>query len=437
VRWLGKCPECQQWNTLIEEEIYDDRGKASTPGVAGGPAVPLARVEGVRETRLATGLTEFDRILGGGAVAGSVVLIGGEPGVGKSTLLLQVLAGLAISGRRVLYVTGEESASQIRMRAERLGVIGEDLFVLAETSLERIVSEIRKVGPAVVVIDSVQAVYSDRSPSPPGTIVQIREAARQLAAMAKGDGITAFLIGHVTKEGSLAGPKVLEHVVDTVLYFEGDPGHLYRIVRSTKNRYGSTNEVGLFRMGDDGLKVVENPSELFLGDSRSLCPGTVVIPSLEGQRPILIEVQALVSSSGLASGRRSSSGLDLSRVIMLLAVLEKRAGMIFGSADVYVNASGGLRLVEPAADLGVLLALASSHRDVPLGGRTAVFGEVGLTGEVRGVHGAFTRVKEASKLGFQRCMIPSVCREQMKNRPLGIEVLFVSMVEEALEVFEK
>lgn len=434
VRWLGKCPECTKWNTFVEEARIRGTGISSS---ASKPATaqPLDRITGEADKRMMTRVAELDRVLGGGLVAGSVVLIGGEPGVGKTTLLLQAMAKLAEAGRSVLYVSGEESPLQIRLRAGRLGISGDNLLLLVENSLENIIGEIDRLKPSAVVLDSVQAVSSASSPSPPGTIAQVREVAGRLIAHAKREGMSTFLIGHVTKEGSIAGPKILEHMVDTVLYFEGDPGHHYRIIRASKNRYGSTNEVGIFHMGDKGLCCVENPSSLFLGQDREIQPGTAVVPSLEGRRPILVEVQALVSPSGFAAGRRSVSGLDLNRVIMVLAVLEKRAGLGLGSSDIYVNAAGGLKLIEPAADLGILLSLASSHRNVPLPGGTAVLGEISLTGQVRGVTGAAVRIKEASNLGFKRCILPSACRDQLREGSVDLECVFVQKVEEALDLY--
>ncbi len=432
VRWLGKCPECEQWNTFLTRD--DPRETAPGPAVSrsGVGVQSLGEIGAQGESRLPTGVGELDRVLGGGIVLGSVLLIGGEPGVGKSTLLLQVLARLVDAGRRVLYISAEESPLQIKLRAERLGVVRDGLFLLVESCLETILAEIRQRRPEVVVVDSVQAVFSAAVPSPPGTIVQVREVAGRLISLAKGEGISTILVGHVTKDGSLAGPKVLEHMVDTVISFESDAGHLYRLVRAGKNRYGSTSEVGIFQMGDRGLVEVDNPSGIFLGLHREPQSGTVVVPSLEGRRPLLVEVQALVSATGSAAGRRSVSGLDLNRVIMLLAVLEKRVGLIFASTDVYVNASGGFRLVEPAADLPILLALASSHRNLPLPAGTAAFGEVSLTGEVRGVSGVETRLRGLAKLGFRRCLLPESAREALESRPPGLELVFLDGVDQAV-----
>lgn len=436
VRWLGKCPECGQWNTYIEESVAGpETGRGMT--AIGGTVQNIDRITGDSKARVSTGIAELDRVLGGGVVAGSVVLIGGEPGVGKTTLLLQAMASIVERGKKVLYVSGEESPLQIKVRAERIGSVRKNILVLVENCLENIMEEVRKLKPDVVVIDSVQAVASSYSPSPPGTIAQVREVANRVITFSKKAGTSTFLVGHVTKEGSIAGPKVLEHMVDTVLYFEGDMGHLYRIVRASKNRFGSTNEVGIFRMGDDGLREVENLSTLFIGNEKQPQPGTAVIPSLEGRRPILVEVQALVSPSAYATGRRSVSGLELNRVIMLLAVLEKKAGLVFGSSDVYVNAAGGLRLVEPAADLGVLLALASSHRNISVGEKTAAFGEISLTGEIRGVSGSVARIKEVSNLGFKRCILPAAARGELKKVSIGTELLFVDRVESAIDLIDE
>lgn len=433
--WLGRCPECGTWNSFVEEAP----AAGAAPGTRaprGGEVLPLSSVPLEGGLRLPTGLGELDRVLGGGLVPGSVVLVGGEPGIGKTTLLLQAAARLAGSGRRVLYVTGEESLPQVRLRAERLGTAREDVLALAETGLEAILAAVAEAGPEVVVVDSVQAVESARIPSPPGTIAQVREAAAALISLAKAGGPAVFLVGHVTKEGSLAGPKVLEHMVDTVVYFEGDPVHLCRVLRASKNRFGSSSEVGVFQMGDEGLREVENPSALFLGGRREPQPGTAVVPSLEGRRPILVEVQALVSHSGYSSGRRSVSGLDTGRVTMLLAVLEKRGGLSFAQSDVYASAAGGLRLVEPAADLAVLLALASSHRNTPVDARTAVFGEVGLTGEVRGVTGEEARLREAAKMGFVRCILPEATSDGHARTPSGLELLRVGRIEQALSAVD-
>ncbi len=435
IRWLGRCPECDRWNTFVEERPAGE-APGSRPALSGGSARPMNELEAESEPRLATGVGELDRVLGGGLVPGSVVLIGGEPGIGKTTLLLQAMSSLAGAGGRALYVSGEESAQQIRLRAGRIGADGGNLWVLVETCLENIAAEIGRLKPTVCVVDSVQAVFSGRCPSPPGTVAQVREVTAGMITLAKGDNFPVFLVGHVTKEGNLAGPKLLEHMVDTVLYFEGDPGHAYRVIRAAKNRFGSTDEVGIFQMGDDGLRPVADPSALFAGKPLDPAPGTAVVASLEGRRPILVEVQALVSPAGYGAGRRSVSGLDLSRFVMLLAVLEKRAGLSFGSMDVYANTAGGLRLAEPAADLGVLLALAGSHRNVSLPPGTAVFGEVSLTGEVRGVSGAMLRLRELSKLGFRSCLLPEACREAVGEPPPGMRVVSVGAVDDALRAVD-
>jgi DNA repair protein RadA/Sms len=430
VKWRGNCPSCGRWHTFVEEAETPAAGSLPPAGLGGGQACPLAEVTLEAEERIPTGAVELDRVLGGGLVKGSVVLVGGEPGIGKTTLLLQVLSGMAGAGRRVLYVSGEESARQIRLRAERINSLHQGLMVLVESGLEAIMEAVNRNRPEVLVLDSVQAVQSARNPSPPGTIAQVREAAARLIALAKGSGTSVFLVGHVTKEGSIAGPKVLEHMVDTVLYFESDTGQQFRLIRASKNRYGSTNEVGIFRMEETGLAGVEDPSALFLGERSMPQSGVAIVPCMEGRRPLLIEVQALVASSSFSVGRRSVSGLDMNRVTMLLAVLEKRAGLAFGAMDVYVNAAGGMRLLEPAADLGILLALASSHRGRPLGPSTAAFGEVSLTGEVRLVPSVDLRLREARRLGFRHCFLPRAAAERIGQEGQGMELHFADTVDD-------
>ncbi len=430
VKWRGNCPSCGRWHTFVEETETPGPAPAQLQGFGGGQARPLAEVALESEERIPTGSGELDRVLGGGLVKGSVVLVGGEPGIGKTTLLLQVLSGMAAAGKRVLYISGEESARQIRLRAERIDALDPGLLVLIESGLEAILEAACGSRPEVLVLDSVQAVQSARNPSPPGTIAQVREAAARLIALAKGTGVSVFLVGHVTKDGSIAGPKVLEHMVDTVLYFETDTGQQFRMIRASKNRYGSTNEVGIFRMGDRGLAGVEDPSALFVGERSAPQSGVAVVPCMEGRRPLLIEVQALVSSSSYAVGRRSVTGLDMNRVTMLLAVLEKRAGLSFGSMDVYVNAAGGMRLLEPAADLGILLALASSHRGRPLGPSTAAFGEVSLTGEVRLVPSVDLRLREAKRLGFRHCFLPRAASERVGQDGQGMDLHFAGTVDD-------
>jgi len=428
-KWLGRCPECGVFATLVEERT----GPAAAPAPRESAAVPLDAIALDDAPRLATGCGELDRVLGGGLVPGSVVLIGGDPGIGKTTLLLQHLGRLAAGGRAVLYCSAEESARQIRLRAERLGLRAPGLLVLAETSVEAILGEARRAAPAAVVVDSVQTVSTAALESAPGSIGQVRESAAQLIAAAKRSDVPLFLVGHVTKEGALAGPRVLEHMVDTVLSFEGDPARDFRILRAVKNRFGSTNEIGVFEMGDAGLLEVANPSRLFLrGGTGEGLAGSVTAASVEGTRPLLVEVQALCARSPFASPRRGCSGADAGRLAMLLAILEKRIGLVLGDQDVYLNLAGGIRVVEPAADLPIALALCSSFRGAPFDPRTAVFGEVGLTGEVRAVSSPEARVREAGKLGFDRCILPrgNLGRLQPDDGP---ELIGVSSLEEAID----
>lgn len=389
---------------------------------------PIAAVVGTTADRRRSNIGELDRVLGGGVVPGSVILIGGDPGIGKSTLVLQALAALAGNGT-TLYVSGEESPQQIRMRAERLGIgsgpVGDRLLVLAETSLERIIAHAQKVVPSVLAVDSIQTVFTDRLGSAPGSIGQVRECAGQIVLHSKARNLATFLVGHVTKEGSFAGPRVLEHMVDTVLYFEGDRGHSFRILRAVKNRFGSTNEIGVFAMREDGLQPVSNPSELFLAERPVEVPGSVVVATMEGTRPILVEVQALVSPTSLGTPRRTTLGIDPNRVALLIAVLEKKMGLHLFGHDAFVNVAGGIRVAEPAADLGVVAAVASSFLDKPIDARSLLIGEVGLAGEVRAVSQADVRVREAIKLGFARCVLPESSRRQLPGFE-GIELQGVS-----------
>jgi DNA repair protein RadA/Sms len=433
-KWLGRCPDCGEWNSFVEER--QEVAAAASPGQ---PLLPLETgsrpkaydaVETGDAVRIPSGIDEFDRVLGGGIVPGTLVLIGGEPGIGKSTLLLQVAHLLGRTQGVVLYVSGEESERQIRLRGERLGIAGGGLFLMAETSLERIVAEIDSLRPAALVVDSVQTIYSAKFPSAPGSISQVREVATQLLFLAKGRGITTFLIGHVTKDGSLAGPKSLEHIVDTVLYFEGERHQHHRIVRAVKNRFGAVSELGVFEMTGAGLKAVPNPSALFLAERPEGSPGSAVVATVEGSRPMLVEVQALVSPTSFGTPRRMSLGIDANRTTLLLAVLEKRVGLALLSDDVFVSVAGGLDVSEPAADLGVAAAVASSFRNRPLAPHTAAFGEVGLAGEVRGAGQAALRIREAAQMGFTRCVLPA------RNVPAeaeGIELVGVSSLEEALD----
>lgn len=412
-RWLGRCPACGAWNTLVEEPVGGDAG-ASLEGLLETPAAPrasalavrLGDVRGEEVPRFASGIAELDRVLGGGLVPGAVILLGGEPGVGKSTLALQLAAEACGAGRRVLYVCGEESPEQVRLRAERLPGDPADVLVIAETRVEAIGAAWREAKPDLVIVDSIQTVRTDRVESAPGSVAQVRECAALLAAAAKTSHTAVVLVGHVTKEGAIAGPRVLEHLVDVVLTFEGDRTHAVRALRATKNRFGSTQEVGVFSMTGAGLESVANPSELFLAERRAGLPGSCIVPFLEGTRPMLLEVQALVAPAGYGTARRTCLGIDDGRVALLLAVLERRAGLDLLSRDVYVNVTGGVRVMEPGADLGVALAIASSRLDVALPEDVAACGEIGLGGEVRRVGRIDLRVREAARLGFRRVLLP-------------------------------
>ncbi len=406
-KWLGKCPDCNQWNSLLEERVeraLNPRGNLSL-GTKEDPA-PIPDISTAEEGRVLSGIAEFDRVLGGGLVHGSVTLIGGDPGIGKSTLLLQAFAALSQGGLTCLYISGEESQRQIKMRAERLGINSPNLLILCETSLERILEQVKKTKPSVLVIDSIQTIFSSSIPSAPGSIGQVRESCGSIIILAKKTGLSTFLIGHVTKDGAIAGPRVLEHMVDTVLYFEGDRGHNFRILRAVKNRFGSTNEIGVFEMKEAGLNEVSNPSEIFLMERPLQVPGSVVVCSIEGTRPILVELQALVSPSFLAVPRRTTIGVDHNRVALLMAILEKKMGVNLFNQDIFVNVAGGVHVNEPAVDLGIIAAVSSSCHDKAVEPKTVLFGEVGLAGEIRGIAQAEARVKEAGKLGFERCILP-------------------------------
>ena len=406
-RWLGRCPECGSWGTLVEEPVGDGEPAARELVAPASPAKPrrLDEIDPDAAPRIATGISELDRVLGGGLVPGAVVLLAGEPGVGKSTLGLQI-AARARTRRPVLYVTGEESPEQLRLRAERLAELPQDLLVVAETRVEALADPWRDHAPAIVVVDSIQTLRTDRIESAPGSVAQVRECAAMLAATAKAQGAALVLVGHVTKEGLVAGPRVLEHLVDAVLSFEGDRGHAFRILRASKNRYGSTQEIGVFAMTDAGLEAVENPSELFLAERRVGSPGSCIVPLVEGTRPLLVEVQALVAPAGYGTARRTCLGIDDARVALLLAVIDRRTDVELLSRDVYVNATGGVRIGEPGADLGVALALVSSRLDLPLPADAAACGEIGLGGEVRRVARTDLRVREARRLGFRRVLVP-------------------------------
>ena len=410
-KWLGRCADCGAWNSLVEERPVESGGAASTShryalAGAAGTARMYADIEIASHPRLSTGIGEFDRVLGGGIVPGSLVLLGGEPGIGKSTLLLQAAANMARTVGPVLYSSGEESEHQIKSRGERLGVGNAPLYLLAETCLERILDEIARIKPALVIVDSIQTVFSLKFQSAPGSIGQVREGATQLLFTAKGQNVPTLLVGHVTKEGSLAGPKALEHIVDTVLYFEGERHHAHRVVRAVKNRFGAVSELGVFEMTSGGLVPVPNPSKLFLAERPANAPGSAVLCAVEGSRPMLVEVQALVSTSMYGTARRMASGIDQQRLSLLLAVLEKRAGLHLAGDDVFVNVAGGMSVDEPGSDLAILAAIASSVRNRPIAATTAMFGEVGLAGEVRAIAQAPLRVREAAQMGFTRCVMP-------------------------------
>ena len=416
-KWMGQCPGCKQWNTFVEETAVTGQGKTAGVGnvvrKAADP-IPLSQVEIHEEERLCTGIKELDRVLGGGIVGGSLTLVGGDPGIGKSTLLLQVCRNLA-QKTQVLYISGEESLKQIKLRAQRIGAFSDRLLLLCETNLDVIRQTIEKRRPDVVIIDSIQTMFHEEVASAPGSVSQVREATGVFLQIAKGLGVSIFIVGHVTKDGSVAGPRVLEHMVDTVLYFEGDRHASYRILRGVKNRFGSTNEIGVFEMREEGLAEVANPSEFMLNGRPEGASGSVVACSMEGTRPILIEIQALVCKSSFGLPRRTAAGTDTNRVNLLMAVLEKRLGVHLSDSDAYVNIAGGIKMNEPAIDLGILLAIVSSYRDIVIDDKTLVFGEVGLSGEVRAVSMAEQRVHEARKLGFTTIILPAVNMKSVQN----------------------
>ena len=431
-KWSGQCPACGAWNTLTEAPAQTKSGKAASAASRHSSGKPklLSELDTQEEIRFTTGVGELDRVLGGGAVRGSVVLVGGAPGVGKSTLLLQ-LCGLVGKTERVLYITGEESRRQLKMRAQRLGVSEGEIYVLAETQLAEIESQIEDLQPTVVIVDSIQTMFDTEIAAAPGSISQVRECTMSIMRLAKADGFTAFVVGHINKEGNIAGPKVLEHMVDCVLYFEGEQSLSYRILRAAKNRFGSTNEIGVFEMADTGLREVPNPSETMLSGRPLDTPGTCVTCVMEGTRPILAEIQALVAHSGYGNPRRNSNGIDYNRAMLLLAVLEKRGGMSVAGCDAYINVVGGLQLDETAADLATLLAVASSWKDVAIGSDLAAVGEVGLSGEVRSVTQLGHRLSEIARLGFRRCIIPAHVKGEVP-KPKGLELISVKNVREAI-----
>jgi DNA repair protein RadA/Sms len=436
-KWMGKCPSCNEWNTMVEEEMVSP-GKsknAFSVGIGGEGEVPqpIGEVVMSETSRIKTGIGEFDRVLGGGVVSGSAILIGGDPGIGKSTLLLQALNKIASADYKVLYISGEESVRQTKMRAERLSALSPQLFVLAENSLEKILKEVKTLKPKVIVIDSIQTVFTNELQSAPGSIGQVRESSARLVMLAKSKDISTFIIGHVTKEGAIAGPRVLEHMVDTVLYFEGNRGHPYRVLRAVKNRFGASNEIGVFEMKDSGLQEVFNPSEIFLTQRSIDVSGSVVVSCMEGSRPLLVEIQALVSPTNLGVPRRTSIGVDHHRVSLLAAVLERQLTTNLYNKDIFLNVAGGVKVDEPAVDLGIVGAIASSVLNKPVDTKTAFLGEVGLTGEVRGVSQVEVRLKEASKLGFESCVLPEANKSRIQG-DVTIELYGVSSIKEVINM---
>lgn len=431
-KWMGQCPGCKVWNTFVEERKVTGARKHTVQTVTSAPASILEITTG-EETRIGTGMKELDRVLGGGIVTGSLVLLGGDPGIGKSTILLQVCRNLTGTGHKVLYVSGEESMQQIKMRAERLGEFSPDMYLYCETDMNGIEAAIENVAPEIVVIDSIQTMTLEEVASAAGSVSQVREVTNRFMQLAKWKNVAIFIVGHVTKEGTVAGPRTLEHMVDTVLYFEGERSSVYRILRSVKNRFGATNEIGVFEMKNNGLSEVKNPSEVMLEGRPVDASGSTVVCSMEGTRPLLIEIQALVAQTNFQMPRRTTVGIDFNRVNLLMAVLEKRAGIHLGSCDAYVNLTGGIRLSEPAIDLGIILALVSSYRNRPVDEHTIIFGEVGLTGEVRGVNMAEQRAKEAAKLGFTTCILPASNAANISGIK-GMRLIGVSNVKEAIDL---
>ena len=436
-KWMGQCPGCKEWNSFVEETV------SKTPHMGGASASTgrrsslapstLADISISEENRIVTGIGELDRVLGGGIVQGSLTLVGGDPGIGKSTLLLQVCRNLSGAGHKVLYISGEESLAQIKMRADRLGEFTREMQLLCETNLDEITEVIQSCKPEAVVIDSIQTMYNENVSAAPGSVSQVRESTGILLQLAKGLGVSVFIVGHVTKEGTVAGPRVLEHMVDTVLYFEGDRHASYRILRGVKNRFGSTNEIGVFEMREQGLVEVQNPSEYMLNGRPENASGSVVACTMEGTRPLLVEIQALVCQSNFGIPRRQTTGTDFNRVNLLMAVLEKRSGLQLASCDAYVNITGGIKIMEPAIDLGIVLAIVSSFRNRAMSPKLIAFGEVGLSGEVRAVSMARQRVAEAEKLGFTTCIVPYVCAEDCRKNS-GIRVIGVRTVQDAINV---
>ncbi len=434
-KWMGKCPDCGTWDSIVEERTSATSLRDASRTRSGPQAAPVAidSIELEAENRLMTHIQELDRVLGGGLVPGTLILVGGDPGIGKSTLMLQALFGLANQGLSVLYVSGEESQQQIRIRSERLGTVCPGLMVVSEVDIDSILAIIQSENPQVLVIDSIQTMYNAELTSAPGSVSQVRESAVRLMLMAKKTGVSTFLVGHVTKDGAIAGPKLLEHMVDTVLYFEGERNHIFRILRAVKNRFGSTNEIGVFEMKDQGLDEVTNPSAVFLSERPADAPGSAVTASLEGTRPILVELQALASSTSFGTPRRTILGLDPNRVALLAAVMEKQLGMHLMGYDIFMNVAGGVKVIEPAVDMAIVSAIASSFLDKPIAPATVVLGEVGLTGEVRAIGQIDTRVAEVKKMGFKRCLVPDGNMKRIRNLD-GIKVSGIKTVSEAVEM---
>lgn len=433
LKWMGKCPECGEWDSLVEERQGPTPSSGRLTPAWRSPPVPIDTVEMSQQRRIMTGIQEFDRVLGGGLVPGSLILVGGDPGIGKSTLMLQILHRLADAKQKALYISGEESLEQIKLRSDRLGTVSEDLWVVSEVALESIRAIVNEMAPNAIVVDSIQTVFSPELTSAPGSVSQVREATLHLMHLAKQTGIPIFLVGHVTKDGAIAGPRLLEHMVDTVLYFQGEQNNIFRILRAVKNRFGSTNEIGVFEMRDNGLCEVVNPSAIFLSQRPCPVPGSVVTASIEGSRPILLELQALVGRASFGTPRRTVLGVDYNRVSLLVAVMEKKLGLQLMNQDIFVNVTGGVKVDEPAVDLGIVSAIASSFFDKPVRGPTVVLGEIGLTGEVRGISQAEPRVHEARKMGFTRCLLPANNLKHIRG-PADIEMVGVETTSELVDL---
>ena len=431
-KWMGKCPACNEWNSFFEEKVVNIKGSSSKGSKEKTKPVSLNKIEGKENTRVSTGFEELDRVLGGGLVNGSLVLLGGEPGIGKSTLILQICDKIKTDGK-VLYVSGEESAEQVKIRADRLNVKNDNLLFLSETDIGNVEEEIVNMNPTLVIIDSIQTMYSDEITSAPGSVSQVREITSKIMRMCKENGITTILIGHVTKDGSIAGPRVLEHMVDTVLYLEGERYFAYRILRGVKNRFGSTNEIGMFEMQNEGLVEIDNPSSILISERKENVSGSVVVASIEGTRPLLVEFQALTAQSVYGLPKRTANGVDYNRLALLIAVLEKKSGLLLGNQDVYLNVVGGLKVNEPAIDLGIVLATVSSFKNIPIPRDVVAIGEVGLTGEVRSINLIEKRLKEAEKLGFKTCIIPESNKKVLKDK-YKLDIIGVQSIDDALKV---